>query len=351
MSKLLCTLAVAALIALPAAADDVGDIFGKQAKYHMPSVDAVKARVTAWLEQAGAPAELRKKTSELWSAEMADPNGTKLLQRLGETFSLADANAKSIVEQTAKPHDRQYLPNVGWLIDDKAANKLDPFFRDNLRLIIGRWLCQERLYDETLRVLRDVKPENVVDPASLFFYQGVACHRLLVKKEGLEAIRGLLEDVADKPQRYTQVAGLMQQDLMALKDGSLDDISRRMEDVERRLGLHRAGKVVRQKEDEIVTMLDKLIKELEDQQGQCPNGGPGPGGPQNPASSPTRGGIKGPGNVDPKNNKGTGWGALNPKQREEALQQLGKDFPAHYRAAIEQYFRKIADEEFQTGRR
>jgi len=33
---------------------------------------------------------------------------------------------------------------------------------------------------------------------------------------------------------------------------------------------------------------------------------------------------------------------LPPKQREEALQQLGKDFPAHYRAAIEQYFRRIA---------
>ena len=27
---------------------------------------------------------------------------------------------------------------------------------------------------------------------------------------------------------------------------------------------------------------------------------------------------------------------------EEALQQIGKDFPAHYRDVIEQYFRKLA---------
>ena len=95
----------------------------------------------------------------------------------------------------------------------------------------------------------------------------IAFHRLLLKKDGLDAIRGLLEDVSEPPTRYVSVAGLMQQDLSMLKDGSLDDISRRMEDVERRLGLHRAGKVTRKKEDEIVAMLDKLIEELEKQGG------------------------------------------------------------------------------------
>ena len=56
-------------------------------------------------------------------------------------------------------------------------------------------------------------------------------------------------------------------------------------------------------------------------------------------------GGKAPGNVTQKNigNK-SGWGDLPPKQREEALQQIGKDFPAHYRDVIEQYFRKLATE-------
>jgi hypothetical protein len=35
----------------------------------------------------------------------------------------------------------------------------------------------------------------------------------------------------------------------------------------------------------------------------------------------------------------SGW-KLPPKDRQEALQQIGKDFPAHYRDMIEQYFRK-----------
>jgi hypothetical protein len=59
-------------------------------------------------------------------------------------------------------------------------------------------------------------------------------------------------------------------------------------------------------------------------------------------------GGKGPGNVTQKNigNK-AGWGNLPPKEREEALQQIGKDYPAHYRDVIEQYFRKLATENSQ----
>ncbi len=96
----------------------------------------------------------------------------------------------------------------------------------------------------------------------------------------------------------------------------------------------------------MIESLDKLIKELEEQQkpaGQCGGGGNiavQPSGPGQPIL-----GGKGPGEVDKKNigNK-SGWGDLPPKQREEALQQIGREFPAHYRDVIEQYFRKLASE-------
>jgi hypothetical protein len=35
---------------------------------------------------------------------------------------------------------------------------------------------------------------------------------------------------------------------------------------------------------------------------------------------------------------------LPPKERQEALQQISKELPAHYREAIEEYFRKLARE-------
>ena len=56
-------------------------------------------------------------------------------------------------------------------------------------------------------------------------------------------------------------------------------------------------------------------------------------------------GGKGPGNVDPKDiGSKSGWGNLPPKQRQEALQQISKDLPAHYREVIEEYFRRLARE-------
>jgi hypothetical protein len=60
------------------------------------------------------------------------------------------------------------------------------------------------------------------------------------------------------------------------------------------------------------------------------------------------GGGSGPGNVDAKKLDGhADWGNLPPKEREEALQELGKDFPSHYRDVIEEYFRKLARDGLQ----
>ena len=58
--------------------------------------------------------------------------------------------------------------------------------------------------------------------------------------------------------------------------------------------------------------------------------------------------AKGPGNVDPKKlGAQTDWGNLPAKEREEALQQLGKDLPSHYREVIEEYFHKLAKDGVQ----
>lgn len=335
-----CGVSSAVLSAADALPTSPDNAFGAAAKYRTATLDEARKAVGAWLEKAKPADDVRQKVTTLWNADLPDATGTQLLQRLGESFALVDDKARKVVEVTDKSHNRKDLPSLAWLTDEK----LDALVRDNLRLLIGRWLCQEKLYDESLALLKDLKPESVIDPASLLFYRSVAYHRLLVKKEGLESIHSLQTEVSDSPQRYTVLASLMEDDLKALKDGSLDDISRRMEDVERRLGLSRAGKVVRKKEDEIIKMLDVLIDDLEKQCSQCSGGGSAGGQGNQPAGNSNVGGVTGPGHTNPRNNQGSGWGQMNAKQRQEALQQLGKDIPAHYRAAIEQYFRRIASE-------
>jgi len=55
--------------------------------------------------------------------------------------------------------------------------------------------------------------------------------------------------------------------------------------------------------------------------------------------------LKGAGDVDPKNiGKRDGWGNLPPKERQEVLQQIGRELPAHFRETIEEYFKKLAQD-------
>jgi hypothetical protein len=99
----------------------------------------------------------------------------------------------------------------------------------------------------------------------------------------------------------------------------------------------------------VVESLDKLIEEIESQQqqGQAASAGAGSAGEGGAAGSPMDdshlAGGRGPGEVRARDlGSGEGWGNLPPHEREAALQQIGREYPPHYREAIEQYFKRLA---------
>jgi len=341
--------AMLALVALGASAawGDSGagrtpDALSKAPAWSAPSADRVRSEVLAWLEQQKPQASVRSAAAALWSGLQADASGPEILVRMAETFALVDENARKLVQLCSKPRTEPVLPKQGWLADSKTL----PLVARNMRLLFGLWLAQQSMLEEALEQLGALGPGEVVDPASLLFYQAVCHHGLLDRDAAMESIGLLLEGGDQAPRRYVAVAKMMQEDLKGLKEETLDHIARRMEDIRRRLDLGHAGKKVLQVEDGVIASLDKLIKELEERQRQQ-QGSAGGGNIQ--SSSPAQDsqilGGKGPGEVDKKKvgNK-SGWGDLPPRQREEALQQIGREFPAHYRDLIEQYFRKLANE-------
>jgi hypothetical protein len=138
---------------------------------------------------------------------------------------------------------------------------------------------------------------------------------------------------------------MIRQDLAGLKDESLDHISRRMNDVRRRLELGEAGKTVQVVEKGVSDSLDKMIKKIEEQQKQQQSGSGGAAQGSAPMQDSQLPAMQAPGKVDPSDiGHKSGWGDLPPKEREEAMQQIGREYPAHYRQLIEQYFRDLADE-------
>ena len=345
-AKLPLLAAIVSLIALsvaPAGAQPP-DLLKESAAWQPAKVEDVRTQVFAWLDARQADEATRAKAAELWPADADPPAGTELLTRVAQTLALADENARKLLDLCSRPREELTPPRHRWLADPQTP----PLVAANLRLLYGRWLVHESLFDEALPQLERLRPQDVVDPASLLFYQGVVHHRLLRQEAGLEATRQLLAGAGRIPRRYEAVARLMQADLEDLKVDSLDHIARRMEDVERRLALGRTGPRVRKIEDGVIESLDKLIKKLQQQQRQAAGaaGSSGRAQPSSPAPDSRILAGKGPGEVTKRNiGSRSGWGDLPPKQREEALQQIGREFPAHYRDVIEQYFRKLANQE------
>ena len=129
-----------------------------------------------------------------------------------------------------------------------------------------RFLSHRRVYEEALDALKLVKPENVVDPAAYLFHRAVAEHSMSLKDDATRSIIRLLDDAAEVPERYKTVAVLMAFDMQAWREKDLSDIARKMDNIERRLELARGGPKTQKMQKDVVSRLDEIIKQLENQQ-------------------------------------------------------------------------------------
>lgn len=305
-------------------------------------VDVARSRTLDWVaaKVEGDRARLEA-IGMLWGQLGDAPTREQLFQTTIRAFMLADPATQAFIESCGLQRP-PLLPPEAQLLEKQEAGS---FYLANLGLYFGRYLVQRQMFEEALTVLEKVPVAEVVDPATLLFNKAVCQHHLLRKAEGLATVDQILRGLEGVPVRYTTIATLMQYDLEALEENSLDEISRKMTDVERRLNLGRAGQKVQKKEDEIIATLDEIIKKKEEQQG---GGGGGGGGQSNQSQAPAGDSVvKGstaPGKVDPKKlEKGGDWGDLPPRARAKAKDLIAREFPAHYRSAIDEFTRKEAN--------
>src|SRR5439155_14008967 len=244
-------IALALLIGRVSAQDELE----KRATWSIPPTAEVKARLDNYLAGKTLDEAAKLKIDALWPDEAQPLDGGELLDRLTASLAVVEPKVAEVVTACRQNSPALAAPQFDGLTDAS----LPALVRDNLRLLVGRWLAQHDLVDESLEVLKDIGPEHVADPATLLFYQAVGQHRLLKKDECLTAVAKLLERESDLPRRYVTLARLMEADIKPLKEDSLDEIARMMDDIRRRLALARAGKVVRDAEDSVVAKLARMI--------------------------------------------------------------------------------------------
>ena len=325
----------------PAFADDTS--LTSEATWQWPDVAVYETQLASFLEQTKLSEEQRQSIEQLWKDTTSIDRGPLFLDRLLDITAKADERLASLTsELRAAGGNVVPASELAWLASDVPG-----WLQDVVRLATGRAFAQRNMYDESLEALSGLRVDQVCDPATLLFYRASAEHHLLKKDECLANVERLLQRSEELPTRYRQVAKLIKADIEPLKEDSLDEISRMMFDVQRRLDLGRAGQRVREREDKIIEKLDKLIedieKQMQQQQQQQQQQQNAQQMQQDGLQDSQIAGGTGPGDVDKKDNGNrAGWGNLPPAERQEALQQLTEELPSHYRQVIEGYFRQLA---------
>jgi hypothetical protein len=310
--------------------------------------DVVQASLTEFLITSRIAPDRQAVARELWSASAAEGVEVDLLERLAACLAKVDDRVAALVtycSQSDVAHGKP-LPEFAWLADSETPLLI----RNNIRLYLARWLVQEGYYDEALAWTEGLSPADVAAPEALLFYRAVAHQRLVQPDQSLAALSQLVVRRDELPVRYQKLADLMQQDLASLEDESLDHIARRMEDIRRRLAQGRSGERVQTVENGVIESLDRLIKKIEDQmqQQQAIAASTPANSPQSqaPMQDSQIAELKAPGKVQQREiGDRAGWGNMPDKDREKALQDIGREFPSHYREIIEEYFRRLAADE------
>jgi len=310
-----------------------------------PSVADLKAAVLSWIQRHQLEkSPVMDAIASSWEFEHK-PSPEQLFDVLMRTFYLADNDTRVLVDAC---RNWMYSPTLLHLqLPSTSRNHNEPLLTNNVRYFLARHLTLLTAYQDALPIFDTIDPKSVVDPAGYLFHRAVCEHHLLMKQQGLKTLQMLMNQTQDVPTRYRKLAELMEADLQGVEEKTLGEVARQMKDVQRRLSLHQADEGVQEVEEKIIATLDELIKKMEDQQKQnssSAGGGGSAGAPSNPAGDSYLGGMKAPGETDQKHiGHKDHWGDLPPKAREAAKNMLDQQFPAHYRQAVEEYLKKLAE--------
>lgn len=340
--------------------DDSSQGLTRDASWETPEANQVIDSFSQWFENRqennssfeelaqylkSAMATIRQAGRNALNADAITSDSAERLDVVIDGIALIRPDVRQLRDLLRQAHDAPAVLVPEFDFDDVTENS---FVANHAALYYGRWLAQHQFYDEALDRLEKVTLDEVLDPAALLFYRGLMEHQLLKKDRCLATVNQLLENADSIPRRYAVVGQLMVADIEPMKADSLDEIARLMNDVGRRTGLNRSGKRVRDQEKEVIEKLDKLIEDLEKKQqqqkqqqaasrsGQAPN---------KPLKTSQIAGGGASGEVKKKRmDEGGQWGDLPPAERAAALAEMSKDMPPHYRAVIEEYFRRLADQ-------
>lgn len=243
----------------------------------------------------------------------------------------------------------------------------DPYVSLHAATLLARALVEQEKLEEAEALLAPLAAreqelmEKTFLEADVDFLLGYCQLSNLHYDEALATLASFEAQHPDAPERLRLPARQMLQELLARRPEGLGEVSDLMVYAGRRLSAGQVGKGVQEKQARAIELLNKLIKDAEDQENQQSNSSGGGGGAQGrrqgqaqgnqrsdaPAQESNRPGGKG--RIGELNRSitarpGEEWGKMPPEERERVLQSLRRNFPSQYRQLVEQYYKQLAKE-------
>lgn len=240
----------------------------------------------------------------------------------------------------------------------------DRYLAAEATFYLARAYMLDERYEEAIPLLQRVGSElseQNVQTGNALYLEGIANARLLKRQEAIAALERYIEENPNAPERMQVGAWRQLQQLRSLKDGTLADVYDRMDFSRRHLKLAKTGEETQHQQDQIVSMLDQLIKEAEDRecksspsesecekcgkkdcQGECEGEGEGQGkGKGKGGNSQNEDGVA---RKTYDNGPQSPWSKLRDRDRDPVYSAIKERFPARFEHIIEQYYKS-----FQNG--
>lgn len=300
-------------------------------------------------KNASLPADARDLIKRQW-ADCKDCNAEEFL-----TQGLAVTSPK--FREGLDAYDADEYSRSAQLMHD-LINDPDPFVSTHAAVYEIKALVTDDRLPEAAAKIADLKAsQKPVDTYSYFgpeveFLDGFTLLADLRYAEAEAALKKFLSDHGDASPRLTIAARQMLMELDNRQPEKLGDVVDLMDYSGKRLKVADASDPVRTRQQQIIDLLDKLIKEEEEKEKQnssSSGGGSGSGSPNNAPSNPMQqstlpGGAPEAGQLRAarRANPGEAWGAMPPAERERVLQAIRGTFPSRYRQLVEQYYEELS---------
>ncbi len=231
----------------------------------------------------------------------------------------------------------------------------DAFLAADSSFYLARTLMNRERHEDALPILERLSNEMAdytLHAGPSMYFTGVAQANLLENQRAIKSLARFLEDFPESPERLRVAAWRQLQMIQSIEEGGMEDILQRMDYSRRRLAIEQTDEVTQVEQDKVVSMLAKLIREMEkkecsscnsqkNSENQSESQNEGQGQSDSQGKSDQGGSSNNPNGVVRRtfdDGPASPWSRLRQRSRDAANSAIKQKLPARYRNVVEKYY-------------